>query len=448
MIKIAEDLTSYFKENEENAIKYHNKIFSEIIEKRLFYFNTQTPIFSVPIVQKKEELEKINVDCKTILDLIVSLNQRLSKEDNAQLFDKLGYSVEERELIETTLHNNDGMLARSDMILENSGYKIIEFNVESSVGGTEIGNLNNMILKEGFFDSDNWKFKDPNKEIVKVFKDIINKNKLNKKQVTIGIMDWYPDMMQYIYAHEEMKQLFIAEGLKAVICHQENIEIREGNLFTQGKKIDILFRLFLLDDIKGDKGEIKRILELCRLDNLIITNGIHTDLYSNKGNFAYLSDLEYQYMFNEEEKQVINRCIPWSRFLEKDKLVNYEGEDYLLHNLLINKKDTFVLKPLRGYGGDGVVIGKGMNQNAWELQLANIFQSNRKYLVQERVESPKILMPYVEDDKVSYLDTEINYATYIFNNEYSGTLIRGISKDKNTVNNIAHGGLMGSLFYI
>ncbi|WP_242673643.1 hypothetical protein [Bacillus thuringiensis] len=196
MIKIAEDLTSYFKENEENAIKYHNKIFSEIIEKRLFYFNTQTPIFSVPIVQKKEELEKINVDCKTILDLIVSLNQRLSKEDNAQLFDKLGYSVEERELIETTLHNNDGMLARSDMILENSGYKIIEFNVESSVGGTEIGNLNNMILKEGFFDSDNWKFKDPNKEIVKVFKDIINKNKLNKKQVTIGIMDWYPDMMQ------------------------------------------------------------------------------------------------------------------------------------------------------------------------------------------------------------------------------------------------------------
>ncbi|WP_230876892.1 hypothetical protein [Bacillus sp. SRB3LM] len=95
MIKIAEDLTSYFKENEENAIKYHNKIFSEIIEKRLFYFNTQTPIFSVPIVQKKEELEKINVDCKTILDLIVSLNQRLSKEDNAQLFDKLGYSVED-----------------------------------------------------------------------------------------------------------------------------------------------------------------------------------------------------------------------------------------------------------------------------------------------------------------------------------------------------------------
>ncbi|MDT3498847.1 hypothetical protein NLU03_32485, partial [Bacillus toyonensis] len=108
----------------------------------------------------------------------------------------------------------------------------------------------------------------------------------------------------------------------------------------------------------------------------------------------------------------------------------------------------FVLKPLRGYVGDGVVIGKGMNQNTWELQLANIFQSNRKYLVQERVESPKILMPYVEDDNVSYLDTEINYATYIFNNEYSGTLIRGISKDKNTVNNIAHGGLMGSLFYV
>ncbi|WP_257150930.1 hypothetical protein [Bacillus toyonensis] len=255
-------------------------------------------------------------------------------------------------------------------------------------------------------------------------------------------------MMQYIYAHEEMKQLFIAEGLKAVICHQENIEIRDGNLFTQGEKIDILFRLFLLGDIKGDKGEIKRILELCHLDNLIIINGIHTDLYSNKGNFAYLSDLEYQYMFNEEEKQVINRCIPWSRFLEKDKLVNYEGEDYLLHNLLINKKDAFVLKPLRGYVGDGVVIGKGMNQNTWELQLANIFQSNRKYLVQERVESPKILMPYVEDDNVSYLDTEINYATYIFNNEYSGTLIRGISKDKNTVNNIAHGGLMGSLFYV
>ncbi|MDT3498213.1 hypothetical protein NLU03_28935, partial [Bacillus toyonensis] len=141
---------------------------------------------------------------------------------------------------------------------------------------------------------------------MKLFKDIINKNKLNKKQVTIGIIDWYPDMMQYIYAHEEMKQLFIAEGLKAVICHQENIEIRDGNLFTQGEKIDILFRLFLLGDIKGDKGEIRRILELYHLDNLIIINGIHTDLYSNKGNFAYLSDLEYQYMFNEEEKQVIN----------------------------------------------------------------------------------------------------------------------------------------------
>ncbi|EJR30022.1 glutathionylspermidine synthase family protein [Bacillus mycoides] len=448
MIKISENLTSYFQENEENAIKYHNRVFSEIIDKKIFHFNTQTPIFSVPIVQEEEELERINTDCKKILDLIVSLTQRLSEEDSAQLFEKLGYSIEERELLEATLHSNEGMLARSDMIIENNGYKIIEFNVESSVGGTEIGNLNNLILKDGFFNSDTWKFKDPNKEIVKVFKDIIKKHKLNKKQVTLGIMDWYPDMMQYIYSHEEMQQLFAYEGIKAVICHQENIEIREGNLFTQGEKVDILFRLFLLDDIKGDTGKVKSLLEPYLLGNLIIINGIHTDLYSNKGNFAFLSDSQYQYMFNEEERKIINRCIPWSRFLEKDRLVNYEGENYLLHKLLITKKDAFVLKPLRGYGGDGVIIGKGIDQYTWELQLKGIFQSNRKYLVQERVESKKILMPYVENDKVSYLDTEINYATYIFNNEYSGSLIRGISKDKNTVNNVAQGALMGSLFYI
>lgn len=65
-----------------------------------------------------------------------------------KLFKRFGFNKEETDIFLKTFNDSSNIMFRCEIMLEkNQTFKMLEFNVNSSVGGIEIAYLNNYMLQ-------------------------------------------------------------------------------------------------------------------------------------------------------------------------------------------------------------------------------------------------------------------------------------------------------------
>jgi len=128
-----------------------------------------------------------------------------------------------------------------------------------------------------------------------------------------------------------------------------------------------------------------------------MVNTPRSKMLHKKSVMALLSDHAFGLALNEEELDIVDRTVPWTRLLI-ESTTSFHGETVNLARLLLDQRERFVLKPVDDYGGRGVVLGWETSLDEW----ARVIEASMgaPYVVQERVDQPEAKFPMWQDDNL------------------------------------------------
>jgi uncharacterized circularly permuted ATP-grasp superfamily protein len=164
-----------------------------------------------------------------------------------------------------------------------------------------------------------------------------------------------------------------------------------------------------------------------------MANSFRTKMAHKKTGFAILSDPHYADLFKQQQLVAIRQHIPWTRRVRRG-MVDFEGNERDLVELLKTERERLVLKPNDDYGGKGVVIGWETDPAEWERAIA--LALGRPFVVQQRAPISKVRIPMF-DDRAHLAEMNVDFNPFLFHNEVEGALVR---LSASSLSNVSSGG--------
>lgn len=238
-----------------------------------------------------------------------------------------------------------------------------------------------------------------------------------RKQPNIAILDWRE--VPTLNEHEIIRDFFARQGVSARLGDPRDVEYRDNHLWLEDFRIDIVYKRVLYSELNARMGLDNPLLNAVRDGAVYITNSPSCKLMAKKASLAFMSDERNSHLFNVEQHQAIDRCIPWTRVVEERKTF-YAGDEIDLVDFIAQNRDKLVLKPNDEYGGKGVVIGWECTDDEWNTTLKQAL--DMPYVVQEGVKIVRRDFPAWIDGRLDISPRFVDADPYVFR----GGIVHGV----------------------
>ena len=122
----------------------------------------------------------------------------------------------------------------------------------------------------------------------------------------------------------------------------------------------MLYRRVLINDIVARPKECEALVKAYESGSVCVANNFRCKIPHVKAFFAVLTDEKNARYFSLEERELIQRHVPWTRVVA-DVKTEYDGEAIELLEYMRKNQKNLVMKPSDEYGGKGVTLG-------WEVE--------------------------------------------------------------------------------
>jgi uncharacterized circularly permuted ATP-grasp superfamily protein len=238
----------------------------------------------------------------------------------------------------------------------------------------------------------------------------------------IGIVDWreVPTWSEF----EILQARFEREGVPTIISDPRDLEFDGKNLTAQGRRIDLLYRRVLINDILAHQEECNALVQAYSSGAVCMANALTCKIPHKKAFFAVLTDERNSALFSDSERELIRRHIPWTRLLADTKTTR-DGQSFGLLDYVRRRRDDFVLKPNDEYGGTGVTLGWENNESEWDAALNSaLADREHAWVVQEKIAIRREVFPMQTANGVDMRDMLVDLAPYLFRGQMAGFLTR------------------------
>lgn len=239
----------------------------------------------------------------------------------------------------------------------------------------------------------------------------------------IAIVDWrgVPTWTEF----EILQARFEKRGVPTVVSDPRDLEFDGTALRAGGRKIDLVYRRVLINDIVARAAECDALVQAYRARAVCVANTLRCKIPHKKSFFAMLTDDANQALFTGEERDVIRRHIPWTRLLREGRTA-YFGEAVDLVPYVRRRRNDLVIKPNDEYGGTGVNLGWEVDERQWDAAIQSALTDKvGAWVVQERIAVRRETFPQFEAGAGAAMrDVLVDLAPYIFRGKLSGFLTR------------------------
>lgn len=231
----------------------------------------------------------------------------------------------------------------------------------------------------------------------------------------IAIVDWRSVRTRNEFLLSQ--RVFEAAGSRVVICDPDELSLRDRRLWAgDGFPVEVVYKRVVVNELIArypDPAELmaQPLVQAVAQNAVCIANHFNCQLLYNKALFALISDEENQHRFTSAERAAVQKCVPWSR-LVADQPTRYDGAGVELVELIRQRKDELVLKPIREYGGTGVVLGWETDADAWETALQRALAE--PHVVQRRVSTPQEIFPVWQEGELRFLPRMVDVDPYVW----------------------------------
>ncbi|WP_328329277.1 hypothetical protein OHA70_05640 [Kribbella sp. NBC_00382] len=197
----------------------------------------------------------------------------------------------------------------------------------------------------------------------------------------------------------------------------------DGDLATQGRKVEAVFRLFVCTDMPDDPGTTALQAAVDSGKTKLFTTSAGW-LLANKIMLTYLwDDIE---LLDPADQELVRQHVPWSRLLTATMV-----ED------AVAQQAALVLKPADEYGGAGVLVGHETDPGVWKEGLEDAL-TRGGFLLQDYVRPDRLTMDLTNIETGEELQVEVPYSVgpYTFGRKAYGCFLRVGSHEHGEVLNL------------
>lgn len=393
--------------------------------------NYEYPVSSWPVIIDSEISNKLDKMCVRLPALLRKIPAYHFNNDVKKIADFYFNGNEMLAQFVLMCHEKDVEVGcRLDLTYAENGFKVLEINIGTSIGGWQIQSFDNLIRsmhpalsmeeKSVSFTAINTQRKyaefliDKIKNYVPGITNEINiliaglpKVEENGTLVSHGL-SFFNELIQ-----EELRKRNMTG--KVYDAAPETLQFSPKGLFHKTTQIhSVLY--FKFDGM----DEMPPILTRAFItDKIYFPDHIGTAMLGDKRNLGILRTLAEKKTFSAEDNALLLDCIPWASEL-KNAEVNFKNQNVNLLTLLKAKKDQFVIKPAAGFQGKGVFVGKFLSQDAWEKAITTALPQ-AAFIVQEFCESLSFQAPNKENEWTPH---KLIWGAFGFGTTYGGVWVR------------------------
>ncbi len=372
---------------------------------------------------QREQVQQLGADLETLYQCLTSLPDRLFGGDLASFVIATGVPAQQVNAIVRGRGSAPSRLSRADMYVDDTGFRVLEYNMSASLGGIDAATLSRAYMAQPFMDDfaaeHNLGFIDTMVEAAETLKAECDVQPGTRP--IVAFCDWpgsYPDLeAQLIKNTTNISKL----GVEAFPCHLGQMRIDENSeVWVGDRHVDIIYRSFLIEDLLDPTGPalIEPVLRAAERGKVKIFSPMDAELYGSKGALALLSDEANRGAFDEQELEVLDRILPWTRMVRPGP-VTVDGRSVKLEDYALTARDELILKPVMLHGGSGVVPGWQTDPSQWAGMVADAMDG--EFVLQRRIHPHTELFPSDEGLK-EYL---LVWGAFLGARGYSGAFLRG-----------------------
>ncbi len=239
----------------------------------------------------------------------------------------------------------------------------------------------------------------------------------------MAIVDWreVPTWSEF----QILKSRFEKLGVPTEVADPRDLVFDGRTLTAHGKKIDLVYRRVLINDIVARPAECDALVRAYTANAVCVANTFRCKIPHVKAFFAVLTDEQNAALFSAEEQALISKHIPWTRVVAGVRTMHY-GEPIELLAFIRRERANLVLKPSDEYGGTGVTLGWETDERAWDAVIQRaVTATTGCWIVQERIPIRREVFPHVAPGGgVEFRDMLVDFAPYLFRGKLAGYLTR------------------------
>jgi hypothetical protein len=386
---------------------------------------------SRPAFLGAQAIDQLRTDLAQLHTVLTGLPQRLFGGDMAAFARAVGATESQAEIVLRGRASVPSRMGRADFYQDSQGFRLLEINWGAALGGLDAAILNRAMLEQpviaDFVTEQALGYLDPMAEMVATL--FAECGVPPGSRPVVALTDWpvsfatlEPRLRKNVEAYDRF-------GIDARPCHVGQLRYAEGRVWLGEQVIDVVYRLFLMEDLLDETGPalIEPVLLAAERGEVAIFSPMDADLYGSKGALALLSDERNRPRFSERELACLDRMLPWTRMILPGP-VTVDGQRRELLGYAIAEQHDLIIKPTMMHGGQGIVAGWLSKPADWQAQLA------------AAIDQPYVLQRRIHPVREVFLDDSgpqtwvLTWGAFMAASGYGGMFVRGSSDPDGTVN--------------
>lgn len=376
MYIINDEMMAYAEKNRGIIEDDYKASYKAMGESGAVYKGKQLPYLYYPSIYSSDDLknfEKLTRDIYHIVNKSIEIYLEYDQVRPIWGFEK---ELEELILIPHAYKSNVPM-GRFDFFYYPDGrYKFCELNTDGTSAMNEETPLSDVLMEtvamkhfrekyqiERFELYQSWV-----DEVTSIYKEFLENGGIPSEKAHVVIMDFMSKGSPLEF--EVFKEHFIKSGYDCSIASPDELTFKEGNLYLEDKKIDIIYRRLVTRDMMERYDDLQDLISGIKANKTCIIGSIKSQIVHTKKYFEALHHPLVRQYFNQEELDYIDQHIPYTAALNPEDIDKY-----------VDKKDSFIIKPIDLYASKGVYAGKEYSKEAWLKLLEESAASG--YIIQE-----------------------------------------------------------------
>ncbi|MGC5342623.1 hypothetical protein [Streptomyces sp. DT171] len=341
-----------------------------------------------PMFVPEGELAAAVGDIETVFTLLGSLPFRLFDGDVDHYCSLLGIAPDKAAVLRRFASTGPVRYGRADLYHDGRDFKLLEFNVASDLGGTDRAEMQRSLLDTEPFGEfarrHGLGYVHTGEEIVRALRGACRPT-AGERTPRVALVCARGGLARFGHLLLAFRETLHRLGLPIALAELDDVTESAGALRVAGAPVDAVFRFFTVDDVCADTRAARRaepILRAHEEGRAVLWTPMDSSLYSNKGALSLLSDPGHGSVFTDAERRAVDRLLPWTRLLaDGPTRVGDRTVDMLDH--CVERRTELIAKPLRDFGGTGILVGWELSPHAWESALRDAVKDH--FIVQERV---------------------------------------------------------------
>jgi histidinol-phosphate aminotransferase len=324
---------------------------------------------------------------------------------------------------------------RADMYIDGTGFKLLELNIGSAIGGMDNAYLCRGLLEHpllaDFARTRRLGYVDTLRE--QVNNVLLESGFEPGDRPVVALTDWPSNFENEVAYMRLLCDRWGELGLEAYPCHVGQLEARDGRVWLGEKPVDIVFRTFVIAQLLESAEAaalLDPILDAAERGEVKFFTPLDYAAYASKGALAMLSDEGNRGLFEPEVLASLDRILPWTRLARSGPVTLETGERVDLLEYAVEQQDDLVLKPTSMYGNRGVVLGWAPELTAQEWREKIDAALEGPYILQRRVRPVPELFP---DENGELQPWNVLWGMFTVANGYGGANARATPSARGTV---------------